>query len=147
MAFDPANPPIWLRKLHVSAQQISPDDYAPTPEKGILRGCELSDAVRQFSEACARAFGSGLLPTPLHWIIHSARISLHALSVSVWIATPENLILLKLKAGRPTDFDDVISIIKNPCLQLDLPYLWSWADRLGLQGELHYILQAAASSG
>jgi hypothetical protein len=39
----------------------------------------------------------------------------------------------------------VISIAKNPRLQLDLPYLWDWADRLGLQGELHYVLQAAGA--
>lgn len=57
MAFDPANPPIWLRKLHVSAAQIAPEDYAPTPEEGVLNGCRLSDAVRAWSEACARALG------------------------------------------------------------------------------------------
>jgi hypothetical protein len=67
--------------------------------------------------------------------------------LSVWVASPEDLMLLKLKAGRPTDFDDVIGIVKNPRLQLDLAYLWSWADRLGLQGELHYVLQAAATDG
>jgi len=72
-------------------------------------------------------------------------VMLHGLSLSV--ASPEDLILLKLKAGRPTDFDDVISIVKNPRLQLDLAYLRSWADRLGLHGELHYVLQAAAASG
>jgi hypothetical protein len=63
--------------------------------------------------------------------------------LSVWVASPEDLMLLKLKAGRPTDFDDVMGIVKNPRLRLDMTYLWSWADRLGLQGELHYVLQAA----
>lgn len=72
-------------------------------------------------------------------------VVLHGLSLPV--VGPEDLVLLKLKAGRPTDFDDVISIVKNPHLQLDLAYLWSWADRLGLQGELHYILQASTASG
>lgn len=62
MALDPLNPPIWLRKLHVSAQQISPDDYASTPEEGLSRGCELSDAMLQFSAACAAALGSRPLP-------------------------------------------------------------------------------------
>jgi hypothetical protein len=71
--------------------------------------------------------------------------TLHGLALPV--VSPEDLILLKLKAGRPTDFDDVISIVKNPRLQLDLDYLWSWADRLGLHGELHYVLQAAATGG
>ena len=62
VAFDPDNPPIWLRKLHVSAAQISPDDYARTPEEGILLGCALSDAVRVWSLACAQALGFAPLP-------------------------------------------------------------------------------------
>lgn len=75
------------------------------------------------------------------------RRTLHLLGVSVWVCSPEDLILLKLKASRPHDFEDALGIVKNPHLQLDSAYLWSWADRLGLQGELHYVLQAAASSG
>lgn len=70
-------------------------------------------------------------------------IDLHGLTI--WMSSPEDLILMKLRAGRPRDFDDVIGIVKNPRLQLDLDYLWSWADRLGLQGELHYVLQAAGA--
>jgi hypothetical protein len=72
-------------------------------------------------------------------------VLLHGLSFSV--VSPEDLMILKLKAGRPTDFDDVIGIVQNPRLNLDLDYLWSWADRLGLQGELHYVLQAAEAKG
>lgn len=77
-------------------------------------------------------------------LIRAQKITL--LGVSFPVVGAEDLILLKLKAGRPTDFDDVISIVKNPHLQLDLAYLWSWADRLSLEEELHYILQAAGSS-
>lgn len=72
-------------------------------------------------------------------------VDLHGLTI--WMSSPEDLILMKLRASRPRDFDDVISIIKNPRLQLDLDYLWNWADRLGLQGELHYVLQAASAGG
>jgi predicted nucleotidyltransferase len=72
-------------------------------------------------------------------------VQLHGLSLSV--VSPEDLMILKLKAGRPTDFDDVIGIVKNPHLRLDLDYLWNWADHLGLQGELHYVLQAAGGEG
>lgn len=57
MAFDPANPPIWLRKLHVAAAQISSYDYAATPEEGILECCCLSDAMQRWSKACAQALG------------------------------------------------------------------------------------------
>lgn len=67
--------------------------------------------------------------------------------LTVWMSSPEDLLLMKLRASRPRDFDDVIGIAKNPRLQLDLDYLWHWANRLGLQGELHYVLQAAGSKG
>ena len=65
MAFDPANPPIWLRKLHVSAAQISPTDYPLTPEEGILLCCRLSDAAQAWSKACARALALPPLPPRL----------------------------------------------------------------------------------
>lgn len=58
MVFDPANPPIWLRKLHVTAQQISPTDYPATPEEGILLVCRLSDAQL----ALSKSFRSALYP-------------------------------------------------------------------------------------
>lgn len=61
MGFDPANPPIWLRKLHVSAAQISPTDYPATPREGILLCCRLSDAQRAWSKALHAALG---LPSP-----------------------------------------------------------------------------------
>jgi hypothetical protein len=75
------------------------------------------------------------------------RQSLQVFGISLWVCSPEDLILLKLKASRPRDFEDALGIIKNPRLQLDFAYLWSWADRLRLQGELHYILQAAGPAG
>ncbi len=62
MPFDPANPPIWLRKLHVVAAQISPDDYASTPEEGILLGCRLSSAHLAFANALHAALGLPSLP-------------------------------------------------------------------------------------
>lgn len=64
MAFDPTNPPIWLRKLHVSAAQISSQDYAVTPEEGILECCRLSDAIRRWSNVCTHALGLSPLPPP-----------------------------------------------------------------------------------
>ncbi len=72
---------------------------------------------------------------------------LHLLGISAWVCSPEDLIILKLKAGRPRDFEDALGIIKNPHRQLDLDYLWNWADRLDLQGELHYVLRAAGAEG
>lgn len=51
MAFDPANPPIWLRKLHVSAAQINPMDYPATAVEGILAVCRLSTAQYRWISA------------------------------------------------------------------------------------------------
>ena len=62
MAFDSANPPIWLRKLHVTAAQIDPGDYPPTPEEGILRACRLSDDMCVLSRAFTEALGIAPLP-------------------------------------------------------------------------------------
>jgi hypothetical protein len=113
MPIDPDDPPIWLRKLHVSAAQISPSDYPATPEDGILEVCRLSDAAlarsKTFCEVCSF----------------------------------EDVILQKLADGTPGDFDDVLTIVHNPHVRLDLDYLWSWAERLGLQSELHYVLISA----
>lgn len=71
------------------------------------------------------------------------RHALQLFGVSLYVCSPEDLILLKLKAGRPHDFEDALGIVKNPRLQLDLDYLWNWADRLGLSDELSYVLHAA----
>lgn len=51
MAFDPNNPPIWLRKLHVTAAQINPTDYPASAAEGILAVCHLSDAQHRWISA------------------------------------------------------------------------------------------------
>ncbi len=66
------------------------------------------------------------------------------IGIPLWVCSAEDLLLLKLKASRPHDFEDALGIVKNPHLQIDLAYLWTWADRLGLQGELQYVLSSAA---
>jgi hypothetical protein len=48
MAFDPVTPPIWLRKLHVSAAQINPTDYPASAVEGILAVCRLSNAQHRW---------------------------------------------------------------------------------------------------
>ena len=57
MPIDPDDPPIWLRKLHITAAQISPTDYPATPEEGILQVCRLSDAHRALERAMKEALG------------------------------------------------------------------------------------------
>jgi hypothetical protein len=51
MPIDPDDPPIWLRKLHVTAEQLSPDEYPATPADGILQVCRLSNAQRKLVKA------------------------------------------------------------------------------------------------
>lgn len=51
MTFDPDHPPIWLRKLHVSASQINPADYPASAVDGILAVCRLSTAQHRWISA------------------------------------------------------------------------------------------------
>jgi len=58
----------------------------------------------------------------------------------VWFPSAEDLILLKLRAGRHTDFDDVVGILERVGSVLDFPYLSRWARRLGIVEELNYVM-------
>jgi len=59
MPIDPDDPPIWLRKLHVSAVQINPTDYPATQVEGILQVCRLSDAALALSKAFSKSLTCG----------------------------------------------------------------------------------------
>jgi len=58
---------------------------------------------------------------------------------TIWVVSPEDFILQKLKAGRPHDFDDVIPFFTRLRGALDHDYLNSWAGRLGIREELDYL--------
>lgn len=60
--------------------------------------------------------------------------------VALWTVSPEDLILMKLKAGRPYDFGDAITVVARQGNSLDRDYLFIWARRLGLFEELSYVL-------
>lgn len=57
-----------------------------------------------------------------------------------WIVAPEDFVLQKLKVGRPRDFEDAQSVLERSRGRLDRAYLQRWARRLGVAGELEYIL-------
>lgn len=59
----------------------------------------------------------------------------------LWFAAPDDLVLMKLKAGRPRDFEDVVGILTSQGGALDRPYLFDWARRLGVADELAYVLR------
>lgn len=58
---------------------------------------------------------------------------------NVWFVSAEDLILMKLKAGRPRDFEDVVSVLSRHRDKLDIGYLEDWAWRLRVYDELAYV--------
>lgn len=56
---------------------------------------------------------------------------LEVLGARIPVATPEDLLLMKVEANRPIDLDDAIAIKDAFADQLDLDYLRSRADQLG----------------
>jgi len=59
----------------------------------------------------------------------------------VWVASPEDLILMKLRVGRPRDFEDASALAENCKETIDLDYLSSQARQLGLVDELGFVFQ------
>jgi predicted nucleotidyltransferase len=54
---------------------------------------------------------------------------------TIWLVSPEDLVLLKLLAARPRDLVDVSDVLFMQG-QLDLKYMRKWADELGISAEL-----------
>lgn len=61
--------------------------------------------------------------------------------VPLWVAGPEDLILQKLKAGRPRDLEDSLSVIVRQGKRLNMKYLNRWARSLGVHEELTYLMK------
>lgn len=59
---------------------------------------------------------------------------------SLWVISPEDLILQKLKAQRDQDLIDTVGVVEEQQGRLDEDYLDLWARRLGVWQELSYIL-------
>jgi hypothetical protein len=59
----------------------------------------------------------------------------------LWFAAPDDLILMKLKAGRPRDFEDALGVLVAQRAELDQVYMIDWASRLGITDELTYVLR------
>src|SRR5439155_18952895 len=58
----------------------------------------------------------------------------------LWFPSPEDLLLQKLKVGRPQDMVDATSIVSCNRGKLDRRYLTRWATRLGIVAELSHVL-------
>ena len=59
----------------------------------------------------------------------------------LWFAAPDDLILMKLKAGRPRDFEDAVGVLVAQREALDEDYMADWAVRLTIADELAYVLR------
>lgn len=59
---------------------------------------------------------------------------------SLWVTSPEDLILQKLKAQRDQDLIDAVGIVEEQRGRLDQQYLDLWARQLGIEQELAYML-------
>jgi len=57
-----------------------------------------------------------------------------------WLCSPEDLILLKLLAGRVKDLEDIKGILAERQEKLDQTYLQDWIARLGKQAEWARVL-------
>jgi hypothetical protein len=66
--------------------------------------------------------------------------------LSLWIISPEDFVLHKLKAGRAQDFIDVLSVLQRQHQSLDRPYMSQWAQRLGIWEEWQYCERESSSS-
>lgn len=60
---------------------------------------------------------------------------------TLWFVAPEDLIVMKLKAGRPRDFEDVASVVVRQRGKLEESYMVDWAVSLGVYDELTYVLR------
>ena len=58
----------------------------------------------------------------------------------IWFPSAEDLILLKLRAGRHTDLDDVVGILERVGDAIDFRYLSKWSRRMAVVDELNYVI-------
>jgi hypothetical protein len=56
------------------------------------------------------------------------------------VVSPEDLLIMKLKTGRPRDLDDAVSIVELQ-KSLDHAYIQRWSRKLGLHDEYAYIFR------
>ncbi len=76
-----------------------------------------------------------LAETPFQKRIMDRRVASLVEDKTVWLVSPEDLVLLKLVAGRPRDLSDVYDVLFMQH-RLDVDYMKEWATRLGISREL-----------
>ena len=82
-----------------------------------------------------------LAETPFQQEILSRRRLVDTPDGQVWLASPEDVVLLKLLAHRPRDISDVTDVLFAQGA-LDKDYLREWAAKLGVSERLDQAFQA-----
>jgi len=126
------------------ANQDRPRLQTTLEQQGFLYDLEWAEANPMIRETHLRFRRGGipadlLLPRSAHEdsaLQRRRRQPLGAMTFSV--IAPEDLILHKLRAGRPRDFEDTLSVLQHQRGQLDEEYLETWAQRIGVAEELSY---------
>jgi hypothetical protein len=81
----------------------------------------------------------------------SRRMQVTYAGISLWVASPEDVILSKLEWARAGDserqFRDALTVAIAQAGRLDLEYLGRWATRLGVPDLLERLLRLAAEAG
>ncbi|HJZ91321.1 MAG TPA: nucleotidyl transferase AbiEii/AbiGii toxin family protein [Gemmataceae bacterium] len=85
-----------------------------------------------------------LAESPYQHEILARRRREEADGVAVYLVSPEDLILLKLIAGRPRDVADVHNVLFIQG-QVDVAYMREWSERLGIADRLAEVLAGPPS--
>jgi len=128
---------------------LNEEDLGRLGYKMALAGMEIDEAWRQWNPMLRttqlrlqfRGVAVDILrPLDAHdHEIFRRRLKKRMESRYYWVVAPEDLILQKLKVGRPRDFEDALGVLVRSGRQLDRPYLRRWARQLRVSGELDYI--------
>ena len=69
------------------------------------------------------------------------RLALPQISIGTWIPTPEDIIVQKLRWGRPKDLDDARDVLATEGTEtLDMPYIENWCSIHKTTGRLQATL-------
>lgn len=125
-----------LPELFAAAEQLGysiPDAYE---SGGVDQVAEMPLVrVRQWIDGKVIDIDLFLAESEYQECLISRRMELLVEGNLAWLVTPEDLVLLKLIAGRPRDLGDIQDILMAQG-QLDGKYLSLWAERLGVTDRL-----------
>ena len=80
--------------------------------------------------------------TQFHELVVARRVAIELNNKHLYVPRCEDLILLKLLAGRPIDQIDARELYRMNATELDLDHLRCWADRLGVREQLDECMSA-----